>query len=89
MRILLPLLISIALPVMAAPKYKIQARNQSRDVSSIKPSITFLLPQDLHRPKRLNQGSNTGVLMRTETSWTSIARNLLFNINRPHHYLVD
>ena len=28
MRFLLPLLLSLALPVMAAPKYKIQVRNQ-------------------------------------------------------------
>ena len=28
MRVLLPLLLSLALPVMAAPKYKIQVRNQ-------------------------------------------------------------
>ena len=28
MRFLIPLLLSLALPVMAAPKYKIQVRNQ-------------------------------------------------------------
>jgi hypothetical protein len=37
------------------------------DGSSIKPSITFLLPPEQHKPKQLNQVSNTELLMRMET----------------------
>ena len=36
MRFLLPLLLSLALPVMAAPKYKIQAKNQFLIFSDLK-----------------------------------------------------
>jgi hypothetical protein len=59
------------------------------DGSSIKPSITFPLPQGQHRPKQLNQASDTGSLTTTETLWICfipelfIKKNLQANIEVP------
>ena len=73
MRLLIPLLLSLALPVMAAPKYKIQVSNQlggwqQYQTVHHRPSASRTAQ---HRPKQLNQASNTGSLMRMETPWTS------------------
>ena len=61
------LLILLALPAMAAPKYKIQVRNQFGGWQQYKRFTTFLLPPGQHKPRQLNQASNTGLLTRTET----------------------
>ena len=73
MRLLIPLLLSLALPVMAAPKYKIQVSNQlggwqQYQTVHHRPSASRTAQ---HRPKQLNQASNSGSLMRMETPWTS------------------
>jgi hypothetical protein len=38
--------------------------------SRIKPSITFPLPQEQHKPKPHKLASNTALLMRREISWS-------------------